>query len=393
MKVLLVHNFYQQPGGEDQVFAREGALLEARGHEVLRYTRHNDDITGMNRFELLKTTVSNAATHSDLCRLIRAERPDIMHCHNTFPLISPSAYHAAKAMNLPVVQTLHNYRLCCPKAVLFRDGRLCESCLGRGLTWPAIKHGCYRGSRSASAAVTAMLAYHRARSTWTEHVGRYIALTKHARDIFVQAGLPAGIISVKPNFLEPDPGPGTGAGDYAVFAGRLSEEKGIATLLEAWRLARTGLRLKILGDGPMADQVAQAAADDARMDWLGHKPEGEVLDLIGEAKCLIMPSVWYETFGLSMIEAFARGTPVIASRLGAMQRIVSHEETGLLHTPGAADDLARAIERVSDQPDMLLRMRVAARAEYERHYTADENIRQLLDIYTLTISDHAAGRA
>lgn len=390
MKILLCHNFYQRPGGEDKVFADEGTLLESRGHRVIRYQRHNDEVKSMSNIELLKKTIWNTQTTADVTELIRAERPDVMHCSNTFPLISPSAYYAAKSLNVAVVQTLHNYRLICPKALFFRDGQVCEKCLGKQIAWPAAFHGCYRESRAASAAVMAMLACHWKKGTWTNAVDRYIALTEFSRRKFIEGGLPAHKISVKPNFVRHDPGPGQGSGKYAIFVGRLSAEKGVLSLLNAWRLLSADLELKILGDGPLAERVAAAAATDRRISWLGHKPEDAVYSLIGEAKFLIMPSVWYETFGLSMIEAFAKGTPVIASRMGAMTEIVRQNETGFLYEPGQGEELARVVQQAIDKPEVLRQMRKAARAEYESRYSPNPNYEQLIDVYELAI--RASGR-
>jgi glycosyltransferase involved in cell wall biosynthesis len=385
MRILLCHNYYQQPGGEDKVFEDEGALLESNGHEVIRYNRHNDDINTMNKFELLKSTIWNSSTTAELTKLISNARPDVMHCGNTFPLISPSAYHAAKKLNVAVVQTLHNYRTICPKAVLYRDGQICEKCLGRKIAFPAVIHGCYRESRVASAAVAMMLAYHWRTGIWTNYVDQYIVLSEHSKHKFVGGGLPANKISVKPNFVRLDPGIGAGSGNYAIFVGRLSEEKGIQSLLNAWRILSADLQLKILGDGPLAGLVADAAEADNRIDWLGHQSMEAVNSLIGEAKFLIMPSVWYEPFGLSMIEAFAKGTPVIASRIGAMQEIVSHNETGFLYKTGDAGELAKIAQLALDQPDLLRQMRNAARMEYERKYCPESNYEQLIRIYNLAI--------
>ena len=252
----MLHNHYQQPGGEDQVFEVEGALLEAHGHRVLRYTQHNDSVADMTRAELAKATVWNTVAYRELRTLIREEQPQVAHFHNTFPLISPAAYHAARAERVPVVQTLHNYRLICPSALFFREGRVCEDCSGKAVPWPGVAHACYRGSRSSSAAVAAMLTAHRVLGTWSRAVDAYIGLTEFARQRFVRGGLPAEKIVVKPNFVHPDPGAGGGDGEYVLFVGRLSEEKGVDTLLKAWKRPRVRVPLKIVGDGPLVPEVA-----------------------------------------------------------------------------------------------------------------------------------------
>lgn len=381
MKVLLCHNYYQQRGGEDESFEAEARALAEFGNEVVRYTRHNDAVDAMGRLELAAKTLWNREVYADLRRLIRRERPAVMHCTNTFPLISPAAYAAARAEGVPVVQSLRNYRLLCPGALFLRDGKVCEDCLGKSVPWPGVRHACYRGSRAASTVVASLTTLHRGAGTWRRGVDLYFTLTEFARRKFVEGGLPAGRVVVKPNCVHPDPGPGDGRGGYAVFAGRLSAEKGIDTLLAAWeRLARP-VPLKVVGDGPLADRVRAAAAANSAVEYLGRRPLPELLDVIGGAACLVMPSVWYETFGRTIIEAYAKGTPVIASRLGAMAELVDEGRTGLLFTAGDAADLAAAVDRLLADPAAAARMRPAARREFEEKYTAASNYRQLMAIY------------
>jgi glycosyltransferase involved in cell wall biosynthesis len=381
VKVLLCHTYYQQRGGEDESFEAEARTLADHGHEVLRYTRHNDDLRGMGRLEATRRTVWNPDTYAGLRQLLRRERPAVMHCTNTFPLLSPAAYYAARAEGVPVVQSLRNYRLLCPGALFLRDGRVCEDCLGKAVPWPAVRHGCYRGSRAASLAVVALTTGHRAAGTWRRAVDLYFTLTEFARRKFVEGGLSADRLAVKPNCVHPDPGPGTGQGGYAVFAGRLSPEKGIDTLLAAWPHLTRPLRLKIVGDGPLSGCVQDAARANPDIEYLGRRPLPELLDLIGGAACLVMPSVWYETFGRTIIEAYAKGTPVVASRLGAMSELVDEGRTGELFTPGDSADLARVLGGLLGDAGRLARMRVAARQEFEARYTAESNYRQLLALY------------
>jgi glycosyltransferase involved in cell wall biosynthesis len=381
MKVLLCHNYYQQPGGEDQSFAAEARLLEANDHEVVRLTLHNDSINHMGRLDAARRTLWNRETYKQVRDIIRRERPRVMHCTNTFPLLSPSVYYAAQAEGVPVVQSLRNYRLLCPNALFLRDGRVCEDCLGRSVPWPAVVHGCYRGSRTASAVVTTMVAGHRILGTWTRAIDLFFTLTEFARRKFIEGGMDGGRIAVKPNFIDPDPGPGEGQGGYALFAGRLSPEKGIETLLAAWRHLHVAVHLKIVGDGPLAEQVRAAADADPRIEWLGHRAPSEVLSLMGDAAVLVMPSIWYETFGRTIIEAYSRGTPVVASHIGALAEVVDEGRTGLLFRPGDAAELACAVECLLVDPARLASLRQAARREYEKKYTATINYRLLLSIY------------
>lgn len=383
LKILFCHNFYQQPGGEDLCFAAEAFLLEAHGHHVVRFSRYNDEINRNGLFEVAQQTIWNRTILHELREIIRRERPAVMHCTNTFPIISPAAYYAARTEGLPVVQSLHNYRLFCLNAYLLRKDRVCEDCLRRAVPWPGLLHGCYRSSRAASAVVAAMLILHRGLRTWGRMVDRYIALTDFSLRKFVAGGLPAERLAVKPNFIDPDPGLGRGQGGYAVFIGRLSPEKGIKTLLSGWTELELGgrLPLKIIGDGPLASYVKDAAAGTPGIEWLGQKPPTEVLDLLGEAVCLVVPSIWYETFGRIIIEAYAKGTPVVASRLGAMAELVVDGHTGLLFETGNAADLALKVRSLVEDPVRLSIMRRNARREYEKRYTAERNYRMLMRIY------------
>jgi glycosyltransferase involved in cell wall biosynthesis len=381
MKILAVHNRYQRPGGEDQVFVDETALLEARDHRVLRYEVHNDQVEQVNRLTLAKDTVWNTSVYRELGALIRLERPDVVHFHNTLPLVSPAGYYAARAEGVPVIQTLHNYRLLCPVALFFRDGRVCEDCMGKAVPWPGVVHKCYRGSRAASGVIATMLTVHRALRTWTEMVDVYVALTEFAKSKFIEGGLPAGKIVVKPNFVAPDPGRGQGGGGYALFVGRLAPEKGTGTMLAAWDRLGTRIPLKIVGDGPLKDRVLGAAARQSNVEWLGHRPVADVHALMGKADMLIFPSQWYETFGRVVAEAFAAGTPVIAANIGAVAELVEHGRTGLKFRPGDPEDLVTQVEWALSHPAELRRMREEVRAEFEAKYTAESNYRTLMEIY------------
>ncbi len=381
MKILAVHNRYQRPGGEDQVFLDETTLLETRNHRVLRYEVRNEQVKHMSRLTLAKDTVWNTSAYRELRALIRRERPDVVHFHNTLPLVSPAGYYAAKAEGVPVIQTLHNYRLLCPVALFFRDGRVCEDCMGKAVPWPGVVHGCYRGSRAASGVIATMLTVHRALRTWTEMVDVYVALTEFARNKFIEGGLPAGKIVVKPNFVAPDPGRGPGGGGYALFVGRLAPEKGTGTMLAAWDRLGTRYPLKIVGDGPLKDQVVRVAAKRSDVEWLGHRPVADVHALMRKAEMLVFPSQWYETFGRVAAEAFAAGTPVIAADIGAVAELVEHGRTGLKFRPGDPEDLATQVEWALSHPSELRRMREEVRAEFEAKYTAERNYLALMEIY------------
>ncbi len=372
--VLSVHNFYRQPGGEDRVFADEAALLEQHGHTVVRYEEHNRRIAGAG-IAAAGSTVWSDRSFRRLRSVMREQTCDVAHFHNTFPLISPASYYAARAANVPVVQTLHNYRLICPAASLLRDGAVCEECIGRA-PFPGVVHGCYRGSRPATAAVAAMLTIHRASGTWQRMVDVYIAPSEFARQKLIAGGLPAESIVTKPNFVAPDPGAGSGDGGYALFAGRLSEEKGVHTLFQAWESLGTAIPLLVSGDGPLSEMYRPATL-------MGHQPRAKIFELMRNASVLIFPSICYECAPMTVIEAFACGLPVIASNIGSIPEFVDHGRTGLLFHPGDAEDLVRQVRWTLEHPDRLALMRQAARQEFEAKYTAERNYKLLTEVYEL----------
>lgn len=386
MNILVVHNTYQKPGGEDQVFLQETQVLEEHGHKVIKLEEHNDRVSGRTKLQLIGDTIWNSSAYHQVQQLIRAEGIDVVHAHNTFPLLSPAIYHAATALDVPVIQTLHNYRLICPAATLFRDGHICQDCVGR-VPLPAVIHGCYRGSRTASAVTAVMLTGHRLLGTYSNAISRYIALSRDMQQTLIGAGFPAEKLVVKPNFLVNDPGVGKGQGRYCLFAGRLTEEKGIRTLLECWRYFSPTLPLQIVGQGPLQSEVESVAAQCSNVTvhpWLSKE---KLSRLMQDATVLVLPSLWYEPFPMTILEAFATGLPVIASRLGTMESVIEHGRTGLHFESGNAVDLARQVELVFQDADRLLAMRRNARQEFEAKYTGEINYKQLLSIYRGVLSE------
>lgn len=379
MRIFAAHNFYQQAGGEDVVFRAETDLLKTRGHDVYRYTVHNSSVEDMGRLALAKATVWNSESYRTLKAHFDEWRPDIVHVHNTLPLISPAIYYAAQRSGAAVVQTLHNYRLFCPPSTFYRDGQVCEACLGR-LPWPAVRHACYRDNRAASAAVAASLSYHRLRGTYNRYIDLYIALTEFAKTKFVEGGFDPAKLRVKPNFVGGDPEKGTGAGGYALYVGRLAEEKGIGTMLNAWA-DESAIPLKIVGDGPLAGKVAAAAERSSAVSWLGRRERAAVLSLMKEAAFLVFPSSWYEGLPTVIIEAFACGLPVIASRLGGTADLLEPGRTGLYFEPGNASDLRQKVNLLSENSELLVNMRPKARHRYETSYTPQVNYQLLISLY------------
>ncbi len=373
-RVLVVHNAYQHRGGEDTVVESEIALLRSHGHEVGTWFRSNDDVAGMSSLSMARTTLWSDRTQQELGERIRSFRPDVIHAHNTFPLISPSLYWAAERAGVPVVQTLHNFRLMCLNALFLREGNVCEDCMGQ-IPWRGVARACYRGSHAASAALAGMLALHRGLGTYRNKVARYIALNEFCRRKFVEGGLPAARVVVKPNFVDfaaPEPAERAGL----LFVGRLSAEKGVATLAAAMTQA-PGVTLRVAGDGPDAGAL-EGLANVVR---LGSQPGDVVRAEMGRAMALVVPSIWYENFPRTIVEAFACGLPVIASRIGALADIVTDGETGLLFEPGNPRDLADKLAWAQAHPQQMAEMGRRARAQYEAEFSAEVNYRRLIEVY------------
>jgi glycosyltransferase involved in cell wall biosynthesis len=385
MKVLLCHNFYQQWGGEDQVFMDEASMLRDGGHEVLTYTRHNDDIKQSSRLAVARDTFWNRRTFDEVRHLLREERPELIHCTNTFPLISPAIYDAAAAEGVPVVQSLHNYRLLCPNAFFVYDGKTCEACLSKTFAWPAIARKCYRGSTSGSAVLAGMTAWHRIVGTWRNKVHTYIALSEFSRRKFIAGGLPADRIVVKANSMDRDPEVGNGAGGYAVFMARLSSEKGIGILLDAWSRLSKPIPLKILGTGPLEHLAREAATRHSHIEWLGRQTPAEVLEIVGQAACKIIPSINYEHCPKVLIEANAKGTPAIASDIGALGEMIEQGRNGFLVAPGDADALAAKVEEVFADRHLLQSLRHSSRLVYDERWTSERNYARLVEIYAAVV--------
>ncbi len=385
-RVLVVHNAYRHAGGEDSVVADETALLARKGHEVVELRRDNADIDGEGRWSLAAQTLWSRRTEREVLELLRRCRPAVVHVHNTLPLVSPSLYWACAQAGVPVVQTLHNFRLACPQAMFLREGRVCEDCMG-GTPWPALRHACYRDSRAQTAVVVGMLVLHRALGTYRDKVSRYIALNEFCRAKFIQAGLPAHRIVVKPNFADiaRDPAPAARAG--FLFVGRLAPEKGVDVLAEAWA-ACPGLALRVAGTGPHAAPLEGRAG----VEMLGALTQAQVQGEMRGALALVLPSIWYENFPRTLVEAFGAGLPVIASRLGAMAELVEPGVTGLLFDPGNARELGELLRWAAAHPARMADMGVRARARFEALYAPDINYTRLVDIYRAAIADPAANR-
>ncbi len=382
-RVLVVHNRYLQAGGEDAVFTDEVRMLRDRGHAVHTLELSNEPLVQLSTPKAVAVTVWNRRVAKTIAAEIVAFKPDVMHVHNDFAYASPSIYYAAHRLDVPAVRTLHNFRGLCANGLLFRDGKVCEECITRPLSLPAIRHGCYRDSSAATFAVAARRITHTALGTWQRRVAVYIAPTQLVRDRHIAGGYPADRIVVKPHFVTGNPQPGPGGGGYVLFIGRLSADKGLDRLLDAWRDLPGNTRLKIIGTGDELQADVQAAAADParRIDVLGRKTPAQVQDLLAAAEAAVIPSPVYETFSRVVAEAFAAGTPVIAPDHGGPGELADHRHTGLLYDYQQPDALRDTLHKALADSAALANMRPACRREFESRFTQDANYPQLMSIY------------
>jgi len=387
MRVLVVHNRYRsaQPSGENAVVEEETALLREAGATVELHSVESDQIAGWpaaKRATLPGRVVWSRAGAAEVRRAIAGFRPDVVHFHNTFPLLSPAALRAAHGSGVRVVQTLHNFRPLCPAATFLRDGRVCEDCLGR-IPIPAVVHGCYRSSRAATLPIAVKDALHSAIGTWSTAVDTYITPSEFARSRYLKAGWPAERIVVKHN-TAPDPGRPRPAYDGGFLClSRLAPEKGIDVLLEAWGIAFPdgGQRLTVVGSGELEEPLRRRAASLPGVELTGQVARERGLEILAGARALVVPSRWYEVFPRIVAEAYALGVPVIASRLGSLGEIVIDGETGLHAEPGDPRDLARALQALAGDRALAERLGAGARREYELHLSPKATTDRLFEIY------------
>ena len=387
MKILLIHNNYLLAGGEDEVVASERRLLESMGHEVISYLRHNREFESnswLGKINFLFTDFYwSFKSYQDIKSLIKQHQFDIAHIHNIFYVISPSIYQACAEANLPVVQTLHNYRLICPSATLFRDGKPCQKCVQGNKGW-AIWHKCWKKSAVLTALLARTTNQFFSKGIIQHQISVFIALSQFSRNMLIQGGLPQERIVVKANFLDSDPGVEVQKGSDVIYVGALHSYKGVSVLLEAWRLLGTNQRLKIIGEGPLRPDL-EKQAKGLTIDFLGQQSQQDTLTLIRKAKCLVIPSVCYENFPRVLVEAYACGVGVIASRIGALAELVKDGQTGLHFTAGNSHDLKEKLEQLLNNPHGAEHLGKNARQEFLDHYTSAENYKVLMGIYQQAI--------
>lgn len=376
--ILIVHNYYQITGGEDTVVANEKKMLEEHGHKAILYSRNNAELKQMSKFQKLFlpiTTIFNPRTYKEIKSLIKLENIEIVHVHNTLNLISPAVYYAARAMKVPVVQTVHNFRLVCPGATFYRDGHICEDCMKNGL-WCAVRHKCYRGSKIQTLACVLTLTIHRISGIYKKI--NYICLTEFTKEK-IKSVVDAERIYIKPNFAYDQKGLNQ-AQDYYIFVGRVEEIKGVNILVDAFR-SMPHKKLKIVGRGDLSEHIAARLEKENihNIELLGFKPHDEVNTLLKHATALIMCSQWYETFGMVIAEAYSNGVPAIVGRIGNIKELVDESVTGELFAYNDPKDLISAVERFESNPQAEYSKN--AYEFYCRNLTGEKNYAILRTIY------------
>lgn len=388
MKILQVHNKYLLSGGEDVVVDAERRLLIENGQEVELYTQNNNSIEGFcGKAKIAWNATYSVTSRKRIAQALEQFLPDIVHVHNLFPLLTPSIYDSCHEMGIPVVQTLHNFRFICSSALFMRNGKVCETCV-TGTPYQALVYRCYRNSYLGSLAVARMINFHRKKGTWKNKVECFIALTEFAKNKFIQAGFPADKIVTKPNFTSFKPVTSDGSSGYALFVGRISQEKGIKVLLDAWKLFASGVPLKIVGDGPLASLVAEEVDKLPAVEWLGLKSISDVRALMEKAFVLVLPSICYEGFPMTIVEAYSAGLPVIASDLGSMASIVENGKTGLHFRAGDSLDLVNKVRWAFDHPIEMRHMGEYACKSCKEKYSSEQNYQQLISIYDSVIANY-----
>lgn len=388
MRILIGHNYYQTRGGEDAVVRSECDLLKSYGHDVVLYERSNEELDTLSVWQKFRHLMSldwSPRTHRDFKSLIKKFQPDVVHLHNIFFMITPSVYFACREAGIPVVQTQHNFRLMCSNALFYRDNMVCEDCLKKSL-WQGVYHRCYRNSFFLTASLVNMLRKHWKKRTWIDLIDVHIALSEFSRQKFIQAGIPEAKIVVKPNFTQQSVLPRSQNQGYALYIGRLSVEKGVKILLEAWQSIKH-IPLKIIGEGPLAAEFKAYAQlhNLSNVEFLGHCSPEKCQEYMKAAKFLVVPSQCYENFPRVIAEAFSCGVPVVASRLGSLAEIIEDGTTGILFDPKQAASLIEKIHWAVEHSEDLMRMGLHAHRVFEERYTAEQNYHQLMKIYQKAI--------
>lgn len=389
MRILICHNYYRSsaPSGEDAVAENEINLLREHGHEVLTYSKYNDDLDDsslLKKITIAKDTIWSTDTYNELSVFLKQNKPDIVHFHSIFPQISPSAYKACYDAGVPVIHTLHNFRSICPGALLQRDEKVCELCL-HGSILNSLRYKCYRNSLLATGTLTATIVYNRFVGSYINYVSQYIALTNFAASRLIMGKIPEHLISIKPNFLPVSTNAGLGKGNYAVYVGRLSIEKGVKTLFSAWK--DIDMKLKVIGDGPLMNELKSLPANELKnIEFCGYLDRDTILDIVSNAVFQLVPSEWYEGFPMVLLEAFSCGTPVIGSDIGSISEIVEDGKTGFKFIPGNIESLKNTIQKALSNETKLIEMRSTTRDVFDKKYSKKISYDILMKIYNKALS-------
>lgn len=379
MNILIVHNYYQIPGGEDTVVANEKKMLEANGHKVILYSRNNKELKEMSKIKkifLPLITIFNPRTYIEIRKLIKKENIEIVHVHNTLNLISPSVYYAALSCKVPVVQTVHNFRLLCPGATFYRDGHICEECVQHGLKC-AVRYNCYRGSKIQTIACVVNTQIHRMMKIYGKIY--YICLTEFNKNKLLELEqIKEKHVYIKPNFVNDQIEfiPESRRDNFYIFAGRIDELKGIRMLLKAWeKMDKNAFKLIICGNGPLKKEGEKITREkNLNVVWKGFLSNKEICSLLSKSKALILPTQWYEGFPMSIVEAYSVGTPVICSDIGNAGSIVEEGITGCKFNAKSETELIAAIKRSSGLCESTYDI-------YKKKYTEEINYNLLIEIY------------
>ncbi len=380
MRFLAVFNRHLIAGGEDQSHNLEMQLLRERGHRVDEYLVDNREIENLGLIRTGLRTIWSQESYREMRKRLHAHPYTAVLVQNAFPLISPSVLHACRAEGVPVLYFIRNYRLFCLNGYFFRDGQVCEDCYQQSIPLAGIQHRCYRGSLAGSVTTATMTVFHRTIGTWKRCVSGFVALNPMMRDKMVTAGMDAGRIFVRPNFIHPDPGCGAGERRGVMFAGRLSPEKGVDWLARTWIEEKIEIPLSIYGSGPLESVLGELAASSPYVSLMGRCASKEVLGALGQSRVLVLPSLWYEGMPRIILEALAKGTPVVAAKLGGMQDLVQEGENGFLFAPGDSKSLKMQIQRLFTDEANWQRLSLGARRSYEERYTADRAYLSLMMI-------------
>jgi len=387
MKILLIHNKYQYKGGEDTVFESEFNMLKNRAEQVEKLVFNNNEINSIvSKIKVGIYSFYNNESAKVLSKKIEEFKPDIIHVHNFFPIASPSIFYVANIKKVPIVMTLHNYRLVCPNAMLFRDNKVCEDCINKSFAFDGVFHGCYRDSKIQTLFLASMIWFHKRNKTWLNRVDRYIALTDFAKNKFLNSSLKLdkSKIVVKPNFVI-DNGFELDKEEYCLFVGRLSQEKGIEVMLNAFK--NSSKKIQIIGTGPLVDMVKEYSTKYENIEYLGFKSIDFIIQKLKKAKALIFTSILYETFGMTIIEAFSTATPVVCSDIGGPAEIVEDGKTGLKYQVGNSKELQKKVEQLYTDESLHIKLCRGAREEFEKKYTEKINYLYLKKIYESIINE------